>query len=362
MNSNPQHTPLNHTYAVVMAGGVGSRFWPKSRESKPKQYLSLLEDGTLIQNTVTRLLGLVDEHQLIVVTTESQKELLIEQLPWVPQEHILYEPFGKNTAPAIGLAAIHLFHQDPQSIMVVAPADHRITKTKTFLSCLRTAIATVEQDPEALVTLGVPPTYPATGYGYIHIAESTDLDSVFHVQRFTEKPPLDRAEDFVRQGTYYWNSGIFVWKAATLLSRLHRFMPNLYQGLQRIAATMEKAEYSKTVHDVYAGLESKSIDYGVMEKAKKHVYMVRADCGWSDLGTWQEVYKNLPKDKDGNAVKGKPLLKDVKNSYIESHHRTVSVIGVSDLIVVDEPDALLICKLDHSQDVRWVKSQLDQNK
>ena len=362
MSKDANHISLPHVYAVILAGGIGARFWPKSRETKPKQYLSLVDGGTLIQNTAERLRELVDKERIFIVTTQSQQNILSEQIDWVPEEHILHEPMGKNTAPAIGLAALYLYKQDPESILVIAPADHRIARTHEYLDCLKTAIRVVKDDPKALVTLGISPSYPATGYGYIEADSALEQTKVYSVNRFTEKPPLETAKFFCDKGTYYWNSGIFIWKTRTILDRIQRFMPELHQGLETIRAAMDSPDYQNTLYDVYDSLQGQSIDYGVMEKSNAHVYMVQSDFGWSDLGTWQEVYNNSPKDENGNVIKGNPLLKQVKNSYIEVHDRTVSLIGVSDLVVVDEPDALLICNLDFSQDVRWVTNQLDPNK
>ncbi len=347
-----------HSYAVIMAGGIGSRFWPKSRANKPKQYLSLVEDGSLIQNTAARLKGLFPDDKIYIVSTRAQQPLLQEQLPWLPPDQIIFEPMGRNTAPAIGLSAIHLLHKDPDAVMVVLPADHRITKTNVFLKKLQIALDVVQKEKEALVTIGIKPGYAATGYGYIETGEAWQPD-VFQVKRFTEKPDRERAESFIRHGGYYWNSGIFVWRAATILKHIEQFMPEWYDGLMEIRNAIDGDDIMQVAETVYQRLQGQSIDYGVMEHAST-VFMVRGEFGWSDLGSWDEVYNNSEKDENNNVIKGQPLLKNVKNSYIETSNRTVSIIGLEDIIVVDEPDALLICKRDHSQDVRWVVSELDQ--
>ncbi|MBN1480359.1 mannose-1-phosphate guanylyltransferase [candidate division KSB1 bacterium] len=349
-------SPFNNAYAIIMAGGIGSRFWPKSRASQPKQYLSLVDDGSLIQNTVKRLHDLFSDDAIFVVSTQNQQQLLHEQLPELRPDQIFFEPVGRNTAPAIGLAAIQLLDRNPDAVMTVLPADHHIQNDDIFLDTLRTAIRIAHENQTALVTLGINPSYPATGYGYIEAGQRIKNDT-FRVTRFMEKPDRATAEEFINKGNYYWNSGIFIWRAATILGQIQRYMPDLYDGLLEIKTAMHSKNFQPVCQRVYTLLPGQSIDFGVMEKAK-NVYMVRADFGWSDLGTWEEVYKTSAKDENGNVVKGQPLLKSVINSYIEIGDRTVSIIGLDDIIVVDQPDALLICKKELSQDVRWVTKEL----
>ncbi len=348
-----------HTYAVIMAGGIGSRFWPKSRASRPKQYLSLVDDGSLIQNTTARLQGLFSKETIFVVTNKNQERLLREQLPWLPLENILFEPVGRNTAPAIGLAAIHLLDVDPDATMVVLPSDHRITNVKVFQDTLSSAITIAKTNDQALVTLGIQPSYPATGYGYIEAAEQHE-NVCFNVARFTEKPKRDQAEEFLQAGTFFWNSGIFIWQAATILEHIKKFMPELYAGLLDIKSALHTDRADAVCEEVYASLQGQSIDFGILEKADK-VFVLPAEFGWNDLGTWEEVYKSSTADDNGNVVIGEALLKDVKNSYVEATDRIVSIIGVDDLIIVDQPDALLICKKEQSQDVRWVTEKLQDS-
>ncbi|MBN1464685.1 mannose-1-phosphate guanylyltransferase [candidate division KSB1 bacterium] len=348
---------LKNTYAVILAGGVGSRFWPKSRESKPKQYLSLIDEGTLLQNTAARLRGLFTEDSIFVVSNRDQENLLHAQLPWLPNDHVFFEPMGRNTAPAIGLAAIHLIESDPDAHMVVLPADHRITNTQLFLDTLQLAIDFVQDDQNALVTFGIKPSYPATGYGYIESGAPVRRKA-FRVTRFTEKPNRELATEFIRQGNYFWNSGMFVWRAATILKEIERYMPEWHAGLLDIQSALCSDNHASVCEKVYSSLRGQSIDFGVMEKAD-HVYVVQADFGWSDLGTWEQVYNSSPKDENGNVIKGRPLLLNVSNSYIDADDRLVSIIGVEDLIVIDQPDALLICKKEKSQDVRWVAKELE---
>lgn len=352
---------MEHLYAVILAGGIGSRFWPKSRELKPKQYLAMIDDETLIQNTVARLHGLVDRQQLFIITTRAQQSHLHEQLPQLPPSQLIFEPMGRNTAPAIGLAAVHLIRLDPDAVMIAAPADHHISRTDLFYEALYNAVDVVEKNPAALVTLGIQPSYPSTGYGYIETGEQQSSASVFKVNRFTEKPDQPTAERFLRSGNFFWNSGIFIWKAATLLDNIRRHMPDLHANLLEINDSLDSGRYDSICDEVYQRMSGQSIDYGIMEKADT-VYMVRAEFGWSDVGSWQEVYNLSPKDDDLNVIIGKPLLKNVKNSYIDIGFRTVSIIGVENLIVIEQPDTLLICGMDQSQDVRWVTNELLQKK
>jgi mannose-1-phosphate guanylyltransferase len=352
---------FENSYAVIMAGGIGSRFWPKSRESKPKQYLSLVGDGTLIQNTAARLKGLFSDDRICIISTTMQQQLIHEQLPWMQEEQLFFEPMGRNTAPAIGLSAIHLLNKDPNATMVVLPADHRITQTNKFLKNLETALSVIDKNNKALVTIGISPTYGATGFGYIEAREPHEQQDVLSVERFTEKPNRETAELFSSSGGYYWNSGIFIWRADTILNRIKQFMPKWYAGLMEVQAVLGSKEYGKVVESVYKMLDGQSIDYGIMEHAD-NVLMVKGDFGWSDLGTWEEVYNISEKDENNNVIIGPALLKDVKNSYIQTGKRAASIIGLEDVIVIDEEDALLICKRDHSQDVRWIVSKLDQNR
>ncbi len=347
-----------HLFAVILAGGIGTRFWPKSREDKPKQYLAMLDEETLIQTTVARLLGVVPSERLFIVTTRAQNPHLQAQLPHLSVKQLIFEPCGRNTAAAIGLAALHLTRIDPEAVMIVAPADHHIRRTELFYQALQAAVHVVHDDPDAAVTLGISPAYAATGFGYIEAGVPAPQPSVFQVLSFREKPNAELAAEFIRSGRFFWNSGIFIWKAKRIRELIARFMPELHAGLEEIDAADAD---EKVCAPVYERLPSISIDYGVMEKAD-HVYMIKAEFGWSDLGSWQEVYNLSPKDELRNVVIGKPLLKNVKNSYIDVGNRTVSIIGVENLIVVEQRDALLICGMEHSQEVRWVTSELQQRR
>jgi mannose-1-phosphate guanylyltransferase len=350
---------MKNTYALIMAGGVGSRFWPKSRKSLPKQYINLLGTETMIQTVAHRIRKLISEERIHIVTTEEQHALIEAQLPWFPSQNIIFEPFGKNTAPCIGLAAIHIVRREPNAVMIVLPADHLIVDSKKFLDILQRAVALIRKHPHALATVGIVPHYAATGYGYIQRGEKLE-NSIYRITAFTEKPELQDAESFYQSGQYYWNSGVFIWRADTILESIAEFMPELSDGLTEIRNSLDSDERSAVVRAVYQNLRPQSIDYGVMEKASD-AFVLEGDFGWSDVGSWEEVYKISSKDQNGNVINGRPILKDVKNTLIETGQRAVAVIGVDNLIVVDTPDALLICNRDNSQDVKWVVEKLKRD-
>jgi mannose-1-phosphate guanylyltransferase len=350
---------MENIYAVIMAGGVGTRFWPKSRKAIPKQYLNLTGRQSMIQMSVSRIQEILPDENIYVVSTRDQESILTSQLDWLPKSNIIFEPFGKNTAPCIGITAIHLIKKNPDAIMIVMPADHLISETQQFILTLKAGVELVQKSQDALITLGIKPTFPATGYGYIQKGASIQADPItaYEVRAFAEKPTLDVAEKFYHSGEFYWNSGIFIWRADTILAYLESLMPDLYQGLCQIAAAIGKSDLESVTEMVYKQIYSESIDYGVMEHASK-VLVIEGDFGWDDVGSWEAVYDISKKDENGNVVKGNAILKDVKNSYIESTERLVSILGVDDLIVIDTPDALLVCKRKKSQDVKWVVEKL----
>jgi len=246
------------------------------------------------------------------------------------------------------------------AIMVVIPADHQVLDTKKFLKLLSRAATIIKSHPEYLITLGIQPDYPATGYGYIETEKELQTD-FYKVKQFTEKPDKDTAEKFIQTKSHFWNSGIFIWRAKTILEQFKEHMPVLYNELLKIEKKMGTPDFEQACKDMYDVIEGQSIDYGIMEKSE-NVYTIRSEFGWNDLGSWQEVYKSLKKDENGNVIKGEALLKDVKNCYIETSGRTVSILGLEGFVVVDMPDALLIARQDYSQDVRWVVKNLDPDK
>lgn len=350
---------MKRTYAVIMSGGVGSRFWPKSRNSLPKQYLNLFGKDTLIQTVAQRLQRLLPQNRIFVVSTQSQLDLIKKQLPWLNPSQLILEPFGKNTAPCIGLAAIHLQKMDPDAIMIVLPADHLISNTEKFVQVLNDAVALIRKHPNALMTIGIEPTYPATGYGYIQRGEPLQEDGIraFRVRAFAEKPTLEVAQQFFSTGEFLWNSGIFIWRADTILHYIEDLMPDLFAGLKEIRLALATPSYPKVLERVYKQIYSDSIDYGIMEHAS-YVIVLEGRFGWSDVGSWEEVYNISEKDADGNILIGDPIVKDVSNCYIEAGQRVVAVIGLKDFIVIDTADALLICHRSQCQEVKWVVEKL----
>jgi len=345
-------------YAVIMAGGIGARFWPRSRERMPKQLLKIFGNASLLQATYTRIASIVPAERIYIVTNEVQLDAVIEQLPKIPKENFLAESVGRNTAPCIGLAALHVKRMNPQGVMLVLPADHRIENEPAFHRVIQIA-ARVADESGYLVTIGIEPTRPETGYGYIQLIDEPDSsnpyfdEQVYRVKTFAEKPNLATAKKFLESGDFLWNSGMFVWRADVILDQIKQFLPDLAEGLATIEPTIGTPQYADTVETVYGLIRSVSIDYGVMEKAK-HVYVVKADFGWSDVGSWDEVYRLLPKDEEGNAIDGLVLTKDTSRSLIHSTGRLVAVVGASDLIVIETPDVVLVCKRTHSQDVKEI--------
>jgi len=352
-------TDFSDTYAVVMAGGVGSRFWPKSRKALPKQFLPLLGKHTPIQATCKRVQLLLPRENILVVSTESHAHLVHRQLRWLAPENQINEPFGKNTAPCIGLAALHLLRRSADAIMIVLPADHYISRNDRFIEALQSAVLLIRQRPETLATIGIEPTYPSTGYGYIQRGELFQFGSrqASQVRAFAEKPSLEVASQFFSSGEFLWNSGIFIWHCRTILSYIEELIPELHAGLMDIQRALGQPDYAEVLERVYKQIRSESIDYGVMEHAG-NVMVLEGDFGWSDLGSWDEVYQRSPKDEEGNVVIGEPILREVSNSYVEAGHRVVALLGVRDLIVVDTKDAVLICNRNNAQDVKWVVEKL----
>jgi mannose-1-phosphate guanylyltransferase len=347
-------------YAVLMAGGVGTRFWPRSREKSPKQILSVLGEETLIQLSYKRLNNLVDDSRIMVVTNYDQKDVIQEQLPRLNSGNFVLEPFGKNTAPCIGLAAIHVAYQDPEAIMVVLPADHVITKVDEFQRVIKLAVEFSAQN-DGLVTLGITPYEPATGYGYIQAGEEvlkSNSHLVYKVKTFAEKPNWDTAKRFLKSGDFYWNSGIFIWKATTILQEISEKLPEIHDGLMEINRSIDTPNYYQTLESIYQHFKGISIDFGVMQQAA-NVYVIPTDIGWNDVGSWETVYDISTKDKNSNAAECAELINiESRKCYVYSPEKAVALVGVDNLIVVDTGDALLICKKSAAQGVKEVVDHL----
>ena len=349
---------MPNVYAVIMAGGVGSRFWPRSREKSPKQLLEILERGTMIQNTVKRIESLVDPTRTLVITNRVQKAAIAKQLPKLPQGNIIVEPIGRNTAPCIALAALFIRRLDPAAVMIVLPADHIMQDADEFRRILRLAVEVAEES-KTLVTVGIQPTRPETGYGYIQVREEQDGGNpwsprgVRTVKTFAEKPNLETARKFLASGDFYWNSGMFVWRVDTILDQIERQLPDMWKELQRVDAAIGSDNFDHVLENAYRIIRPISIDYGVMEKAKS-VFVIPGKFGWSDVGSWDEVVRLSGKDDAGNSVKGTTYLLQTNNTFIDAGDTFVAAIGVEDLVIIATPDAVLVCRQGASQDVKEV--------
>jgi mannose-1-phosphate guanylyltransferase len=347
-------------YAVIMAGGIGARFWPRSKKKSPKQLLKIIGENTMIQETYFRINGLVPNENILIVTNETQKPGILEQLPEIPVENIIVEPFGRNTAACIGLASVIIQQRSPDALTFVMPADHVIKDNENFLNTLKTA-ANFSVENDALVTIGIQPTRPETGYGYIQIDEDSGKNNVYKVLTFAEKPNYSTAVDFIKSGDFFWNSGMFIWKIDAILNEMNLLMPDLYEGLIKIRDQINNSDFPNILSEIYGHLKSVSIDYGIMEKSDK-VFLVKGDFSWSDVGSWEAVYELSNKDEDGNVKIGTVYTDMSHDSYIHSPDRLTAVIGLDNIIVINHNDALLICKRDKAQDVRNVIDYIKLNK
>jgi mannose-1-phosphate guanylyltransferase len=361
-------------HAVILAGGRGTRFWPRSRTRTPKQLLNIVGDETMIQQTVGRLSPLFPASRLWVVTNAEQAAEVRRQLPNVAARHVLAEPVGRNTAAAIGLAAVHLLRTaPPEALMAILPADHVIMQTERYRRIVRAALQ-VAARPGALVCLGIPPTRPDTGFGYIESpgelierAERVSGVPVLPVWRFTEKPPLARACRYVASGRYLWNAGMFFWRVSTFLALLERLLPKTHAALLRLADTIGTPRYDATLRRVYPQLENVSVDYAILEPASRDrrrspVFVLPAAIGWSDIGSWAAVYELLAAKAGENVSAGSLLALDAAGNFLWSPHKFIAAVGIHDLVVVDTPDALLICPRDRAQDVGRVVKELESQK
>ncbi len=340
-------------HGVIMAGGSGTRFWPKSRKSKPKQLQNIFSKRTMIQETLDRIKPLIDTNNTLIITGRSHAEELKKQVPEIPDQNIIIEPVGRNTAPCIGLAALYIKRKDPQGVMAVLASDHLIKDEKEFLNLLSVA-KMVAEEKGYLITLGIRPKKPETGYGYIQYGEeilAINNKKIFKVNRFIEKPKKEVAEGFLSSGNYLWNSGMFIWKADTILNMIEIHLPELYQGLMRIDNVISTDKERDTIEEVYSGIESISIDYGIMEKAK-YVAVIPCDPGWSDVGCWNSIPEVLPCDEDGNVIIGKHIGIDTSGSIIHAPHKLIATIGIKDMIIIETEDALLICPRERGEDVK----------
>lgn len=346
---------MNHTYVVIMAGGIGTRFWPFSRSSYPKQFHDVLGTGrTLLQQTADRFNGICPSENIYIVTSDKYKDLCQQQLPQLADDQVLCEPVARNTAPCIAYACYKIAQRDPQANIVVAPADHIILREEAFRDTIRTALATTEAN-DVLVTLGIQPSRPDTGYGYIQYLPDPangSEGSVKKVKTFTEKPHLELAQQFVESGEFVWNAGIFVWNAQAIRKAFEAFLPETAEIFAEGNGLYYTDRETAFVHKAYSLCKSISIDNGVMEKAD-NVYVVLSDFGWSDLGTWKSLYEISDKSDNLNVIDGHILLYNTKNCIIKTpKDRLVVVNGLDGYIVAEYDNVLMICRKDEEQKVK----------
>ncbi|MBN1487657.1 MAG: mannose-1-phosphate guanylyltransferase [Anaerolineae bacterium] len=348
-----------HLYALIMAGGGGTRLWPLSRREHPKQMLTLFGNRTMFQVAVDRLRPLLPPERIFVVTAERQVAPLSSQVPDLPTENFIVEPMGRGTASCIGLSALHIRQRDPDAVMAVLTADHVILKEDVFRDVLLAAQECARQG--YLMTLGIQPTEPSTGYGYIcqgEVLDSVEGFDCFQVERFTEKPDTETALKFLEAGNYVWNSGMFIWSVQHILEEIHTLMPGLHGSLEKLATVLNTPDYATTLNSIWPLLHKETIDYGIMEKAQK-VAVLPVDLGWSDVGSWASVMVLHNSDETGNVQVGESMLIDTENTMIfSSGNRFVATVGVKDLVIVDTPDALLVVPREQAQRVRDIVSRL----
>ena len=343
--------------ALIMAGGRGERFWPRSRRNLPKQFLSLTDDGrTMIQLTVERILPLVDIEDIYIATNKDYRQLALEQLPGIPEENILCEPIGRNTAPCIGLGAVHIAKKYEDAIMLVLPSDHLIKFTKMYQTTLRDACRVAEEGTN-LVTIGIMPDYPETGYGYIKFDAKEPEGRAYRVDRFVEKPSLEAAKEYLAAEEYLWNSGQFIWKVSSILKNMKQYMPDTYSRLLRIQEAIGTPEQEMVLDKEFREMESQSIDYGIMEKAKD-IFILPGAFGWDDVGSWLAVGRIKKTNELGNVVDGNIITVNTKNCIIQGGRKLIAAVGLRDLIIVDTEDATLICEKDYTGDIKTVLENL----
>jgi len=341
----------DHFYAVIMAGGSGTRFWPRSRTDRPKQLLNITGDEILLKKTIELIKPIIPVGRIKIVTTLSQADAVKRTVPEISGESIIGEPLGKNTAPAIGTSALFVERDDPDAIMIVLPSDHYIEDKEKFHRRIMAGAHQASQG-DFLVTIGIPPRGPETGYGYIEADTLIDEDNVIYaVKSFHEKPDINTARRFMNQGNFFWNSGIFIAKASTMLREIAEHLPHTYRWLVKIRSSLGKDEESGVITEAYKEMEAISIDYGVIEKSR-NVLMVAGDFGWSDVGSWPSATQCWPKDRNNNAFIGELINLDSSQCIVYSPKKPVALVGVEDLVIVEEDDVLLVCKRERSQDVR----------
>lgn len=345
------------TTALIMAGGRGERFWPKSRKNLPKQFLSLTNDGkTMFQLTVERILPIVHIADIYISTNEEYRGLVQCQLPELPPENILCEPVGRNTAPCIGLGAMHISKKYEDAVMIVLPSDHLIKQRALFINALKDA-CTVAEIGDNLVTMGITPNEPETGYGYIKFDSNRCENNAFSVEKFVEKPNLETAKGYLESEQYLWNSGMFVWKVSTILKNIERLIPETYVGLLKIRESIGTEGEKAVLQDVFPKFESISVDYGIMEHAS-NIFTIPCSFGWDDVGSWLAMERIIQANQFNNVVTGNLVAINTKNCILLGGKKLIATVGLQNLIVVDTDDALLICDKEDTGDIKKVLENL----
>lgn len=349
--------------ALIMAGGIGTRFWPLSRKKKPKQFLPIISERTMIEETVNRILPKIPFSRIYTIADSQQTQTIKSFFPDIPEENFLIEPQGKNTAPCLLLASAVIHRQNPDAVMAVLPADHFIQDRPQFLKKIEAAAAAAEQS-QTLLTIGIPPTYPATGYGYIKFSPNKSCrfleEDFFPVNEFKEKPNHELAKTFLQSGDYFWNSGMFIWPTRVFEEKIEQFAPVLFSHWKDLLEAVSRKD-EKKIAKIYSYLPATSIDYALMEKAKG-VLMGVGKFGWSDVGAWSSLFPFWPKDESNNVSRGKNILLNAENCLVYNPQKLTVLIGVKDLIVVDTEDALLICHKDQDQKVKDIVKKIKEEK
>ena len=352
-----------HHYVVIMAGGIGTRFWPMSRTNYPKQFLDILNTGkTLIQGTYDRFASFIPADNIYVVTSNEYVNIVKKQIPELPLQNILGEPSRKNTAPCIAYISFKLRKLDPQALLIVAPADHLIHDRIAFKKVCLEALAFTNKH-NAFITLGITPSYPNTGYGYIQYEQPAVSDNVYKVKTFTEKPNIELAKTFMASGDFLWNAGIFIWQVKNIIPAFERFLPEIYDVFHAEEENFNTPNEEPALQRIYPLCTNISIDFGIMEKAA-NVYVIPSSFGWSDLGTWNSAYENLEKDKHSNAIAADNVMViDAKHCIVHTPSDKLVVLqGLDDYIVVDTDDVLLICKKEKEQEIKEYVTEVKRNK
>lgn len=349
-------------YAVIMAGGGGTRLWPLSRKDNPKQLLRLISEKSLFQLAVERLKEIFKPDHIYVVTVQEQYEKLMREVPQIPSENFLIEPMPKGTASVVALAAAHLQKREPKSIMAVLTADHIIENVLGFQNILSEAELLAHRD--LLITLGIKPTFPSSGYGYIHIGSSISGSNAFHVIEFVEKPSVEIAQKYVESTKYYWNSGMFIWKTETIVNEIEYLMPELARITKKISKIIGTPKYEVELPALWSEITPQTIDYGVMEKARKVAVLPAPNLGWSDIGSWDSLAELLPGDADENRILADQVLIHQSHNCLikqDGSLRLITIAGLDDIVIVDTKDVLLVCKRNETQVVRKIVDILKDN-